>query len=207
MYIVVIFLHWLLNVLYNGQDRRTHGWIYVDMEPEDQKTQRYTVNLRRRGHCYCRAEFWWWTVLQHVCGHFFLHQPPTAHIHQCTLAVLPSTWYRVGCRFSTPDGLPYECMCDLKCNFRHLIWLLTYFKLSIPSGWRWLSWKNQQFPIPRFYPRVSTVNKMTLQPWYVGYECFLRSLIPALISNDVPSKVWDEITYSFLNFNGATVEV
>ena len=27
------------------------------------------------------------------------------------------------------------------------------------------------------------------------------------ISNHMPSKVWDEITYPFLTFNGATVEV
>ena len=33
------------------------------------------------------------------------------------------------------------------------------------------------------------------------------TLIPAWISNHMPSKVWDEITYPFLNFNGATVEV
>ena len=33
------------------------------------------------------------------------------------------------------------------------------------------------------------------------------TLIPAWISNDMLSKVWDEITYPFLNFNGCTVEV
>ena len=33
------------------------------------------------------------------------------------------------------------------------------------------------------------------------------TLIPAWISNHMPVKVWDEITYPFLNFNGATVEV
>ena len=33
------------------------------------------------------------------------------------------------------------------------------------------------------------------------------TLIPAWISNYIHYKVWDEITYSFLNFNGATVEV
>ena len=33
------------------------------------------------------------------------------------------------------------------------------------------------------------------------------TLIPAWISNHMPSKVWDEITYPFLNFNGAAVEV
>ena len=33
------------------------------------------------------------------------------------------------------------------------------------------------------------------------------TLIPAWISNHMPNKVWDEITYPFLNFNGCTVEV
>ena len=33
------------------------------------------------------------------------------------------------------------------------------------------------------------------------------TLIPAWISNYTHYNVWDEITYSFLNFNGATVEV
>ena len=35
----------------------------------------------------------------------------------------------------------------------------------------------------------------------------ITTLILACISNRMPSKVWDEITYPFLNFNGATVEV
>ena len=33
------------------------------------------------------------------------------------------------------------------------------------------------------------------------------NLIPAWVSNDMPSKLLDEITYPFLNFNGCTVEV
>ena len=33
------------------------------------------------------------------------------------------------------------------------------------------------------------------------------TLIPAWISNHMPGKVWDEITYPFLNFNSCTVEV
>ena len=33
------------------------------------------------------------------------------------------------------------------------------------------------------------------------------TLIPAWISNHMPRKVWDEITYPFLNFNGCTVGV
>ena len=33
------------------------------------------------------------------------------------------------------------------------------------------------------------------------------TLIPPWISNHIPIKMWDEITYPFLNFNGCTVEV
>ena len=33
------------------------------------------------------------------------------------------------------------------------------------------------------------------------------TLIPAWISNYMPGKVWDEITYLFLDFNGYTVKV
>ena len=33
------------------------------------------------------------------------------------------------------------------------------------------------------------------------------TLIPAWISNHMPSKVQDEITYPFPNFNGCTIEV
>ena len=33
------------------------------------------------------------------------------------------------------------------------------------------------------------------------------TLIPAWISNHIHQNMWDEITYAFLNFNGATVEV
>ena len=33
------------------------------------------------------------------------------------------------------------------------------------------------------------------------------NLTPAWISNHTPSKMWDEVTYPFINFNGATVDV
>ena len=44
--------------------------------------------------------------------------------------------------------------------------------------------------------------------WPVGlfYKHGL-TLSPAWISNYMLKKVWDEITYSFLSFNGCTVEV
>ena len=47
------------------------------------------------------------------------------------------------------------------------------------------------------------------------YTCLLdyilfhvkKTLIPDWISNYMPSKVWDKITYAFPSFNGSTVEV
>ena len=33
------------------------------------------------------------------------------------------------------------------------------------------------------------------------------TLIPARMSKHMPGKMWGEITYPFLNFNGSTVEV
>ena len=44
---------------------------------------------------------------------------------------------------------------------------------------------------------------MTKAPFY--YHDL--TLISAWINNHMASKVWDEIAYPFLNFNGATVEV
>ena len=46
--------------------------------------------------------------------------------------------------------------------------------------------------------------------WYgdsLGPLLLTLTLIPAWISHHMFSKVWDEITYPFPNFNGATVEV
>ena len=42
---------------------------------------------------------------------------------------------------------------------------------------------------------------------YEYLEPLLITLIPAWISNPMPSKVWDEIAYPFLNFKGCTAEI
>ena len=43
---------------------------------------------------------------------------------------------------------------------------------------------------------------------WLYYEILVDlTLTPAWISNYIHYKVWDDITYPFLNFNGATVEV
>ena len=38
-------------------------------------------------------------------------------------------------------------------------------------------------------------------------KCTNKTLVPAWISNYIHYKVWDEITYPFPNFKGATIEV
>ena len=42
---------------------------------------------------------------------------------------------------------------------------------------------------------------------FVPFYLHGLTLIPTWISNHIPSKVWDEITYPFPNFNDSTVEV
>ena len=65
--------------------------------------------------------------------------------------------------------------------------------------------------------RYKTIIKLLDVPKAVLVEVYDRhqiksvfpipTLFPAWISNRMLSKVWDEITYPFPNFNGCTVEV
>ena len=43
--------------------------------------------------------------------------------------------------------------------------------------------------------------------WMIAVMAASLTLIPAWIGNHMSRKVLDEITYPFLNFNGATVKV
>ena len=60
--------------------------------------------------------------------------------------------------------------------------------------------------IRRVRSKVMMLHVNTIPAWGLFYYHGL-TLIPAWISNYIHYKVWDEITYAFLNFNGATVEV
>ena len=51
--------------------------------------------------------------------------------------------------------------------------------------------------------QTDLIDMRTIGPFYQHG----LTLIPAWISNYTHYKAWDEITYPFLNFNGATVEV
>ena len=69
-------------------------------------------------------------------------------------------------------------------------------------------------PVPRFHSRITKWaenhdNYSSANSGF-GHRAPLLTginLIPAWISNHMPSKMWDENIYPFLNFNGCTVEV
>ena len=73
------------------------------------------------------------------------------------------------------------------------------------------SWHENAFGIiglcegkpPVDYKYITNYEYVTCGPFYLHG----LTLIPAWISNYMPGKVWGEITYPFLNFNGCTVEV
>ena len=80
---------------------------------------------------------------------------------------------------------------------------------------------NLPFTISQFWNLCTTNVRKSNKSFALGNRCgadvfFWASspfyqhgltLIPAWISNYMPSEVWDEIIYPFLNFNGCTVEV
>ena len=67
-----------------------------------------------------------------------------------------------------------------------------------------MQWTRASAPKAPTYPVLSEdYNFNTCGPFYWHGS----ALILAWISNYIHYKVWDEITYPFLNFNGATVGV
>ena len=69
--------------------------------------------------------------------------------------------------------------------------------------WKWIKW---ELNICDNVNLESFIQRIDLDPWAPFYLHGL-TLTPAWISHHMSSKVWDEITYPFLNFNGATAEV
>ena len=71
------------------------------------------------------------------------------------------------------------------------------------------------FPGDIFICKPTYIMRTNMRSWcrnchFSFQSAFLLTwiiLTPASISNDVPSEVWDEITYPFPNSNGWTVEV
>ena len=59
---------------------------------------------------------------------------------------------------------------------------------------------------------ITTTKQSTTKPcaYFLGYTVCIQNvyhLSPVWINNCIHHKIWDEITYLFTNFNGATVEI
>ena len=61
----------------------------------------------------------------------------------------------------------------------------------------------QNLQSPLIYMYFFNFRWVSLRWWLYNIE----DMGPAWISNYIHYNVWDEITYPFINFNGATVEV
>ena len=100
---------------------------------------------------------------------------------------------------------------------RHLIGCSN--ESNIPSNWLleanepgerkelFLIGRNPPYQLNSFPSKCGRSVKWVLGPFCGPFYKHGLTLIPAWISNHIHHKVWDEITYPFLNFNGATVEV
>ena len=75
---------------------------------------------------------------------------------------------------------------------------------SVSAMTQYQSFKSSWFALNHAHSSCSDVLRVRYQgPLLLTW----LNLIPAWISYHMPRKVWDEITYSFTNFNGCTVEV
>ena len=80
--------------------------------------------------------------------------------------------------------------------YTHQQVIIASYNGLLPNRWQGIVWSNDQ-------PGLLRYKCATCGPFYLHG----LTLIPAWISNYMPGKVWGEITYPFLNFNGCTVEV
>ena len=76
------------------------------------------------------------------------------------------------------------------------------FKREVMIGWFDRKWQ-QGTRTPK--PFTDKIQSYTICQGSLLLRWF--NFKPSWISNYIHYKVWDEITYPFLNFNGATVEV
>ena len=83
------------------------------------------------------------------------------------------------------------------------IWV-TNSDLSDELKFEWNRLVSPRFEWTLKFERSPRIEGIT---YFWGWSSTCLTLIPAWISNHMPSKLQGEITYPFLNFNGCTVEV
>ena len=76
---------------------------------------------------------------------------------------------------------------------------------AMHAGSVFISWRH--IPVCRKLPTRFNENTNVSRIMMTPGAPFTNMVIPAWISNHMTNKVWDEITYPFPNFNGATIDV
>ena len=104
-----------------------------------------------------------------------------------------------------------------------MLWCHFLMQMRYPLQ-QWMLWchflMKMRYPLQQYTIWDHITMQMRYSWWHVTMQIYLQqymicgpfyqhglTLIPAWISNYIHYKVWDEITYPFLNFNGATIEV
>ena len=101
-------------------------------------------------------------------------------------------WYSSG----NPVCLELRPQCTLECHWTNNCWWLVCFQ-CVPVVFWWVNqWHSSGIPV---YTGWSSVHWLRVRDGL--------TLIQAWISNHMPSKMWNEISYPFPNFNCCTVEV
>ena len=151
----------------------------------------------------------------------FLSLFPDTHISWTLMAAHSLTcwksvcWYPVGLHFGSPviwrhngcDGVsnhqPHDCL--LNCLFRR--------RSKETSKLRVTGLCAGNSPGTGEFPAQMASNAENVSIWWrhhANSRPFYYhdpTIIPVWLSNHTPSKVWDEIIYSFPNFNGRTTNI
>ena len=115
----------------------------------------------------------------HTC---ILPSIKNAFCTSCITWMFVSLCHLIICAFSVPDLYLYQFWCVVLDPYEQCHW---YYN-----------------PDPNTF-----VDKNAFENAWGPFYWHGLTVIPAWISNHMPCKVWDEIIYTFLNFNGCTVEV
>ena len=110
-------------------------------------------------------------------------------------------------RFATGIQMVAMLLCRMT---KHYITVFKTFITALKKAALTLSFWLVQSKKKEIDPTRLFENKSWNWSWFYLWKCpcFVSSLLAtSWTSNYMPSNVWDEITYPFLNFNGATVEV
>ena len=129
----------------------------------------------------------------------------TTNIFVCSLAVLRS--FKINGRCYIPSGCcPFkEGDFDVLNKQHNIIYHITVNKPQRDKTGP--AWADADLVRTHYYMFAGIISGIRPCHGILGsFYSHGLTLIPTWISNHIPRKVWNEITYPFPNFNGATVE-